>query len=94
MRHAEPSWFFNGQTTSFWASETEKELVKEFLGGIVTLCQASSVKRARTEGLVGSSSTEATGKGSTGSLDGEICVGLRAGELSCCCMNTEKELWH
>jgi hypothetical protein len=31
---AEPSWFFSGHTTSLVASETEKELVREDLGGI------------------------------------------------------------
>jgi hypothetical protein len=34
FRQAEPSWFFSGHTTSLVASETEKELVKEDLGGI------------------------------------------------------------
>jgi hypothetical protein len=41
FRHAEPSWFFNGQTTSFWASDTENELVRDVLGGI--LVASSSV---------------------------------------------------
>ena len=34
LRQAEPSWFFSGQTTSFCASDTEKELVSELRGGI------------------------------------------------------------
>jgi hypothetical protein len=34
FRHAEPSWFFSGHTTSLLASETEKEPVSDVRGGI------------------------------------------------------------
>lgn len=34
FRQLEPSWLVNGHTTSLLASEAEKELVKEDLGGM------------------------------------------------------------
>lgn len=35
FRQLDPSWFFNGQTTSLLTSDAENELVREDLGGIV-----------------------------------------------------------
>ena len=37
LRQLEPSWFLNGQTTSLFASETEKDDVNEERGGIVSV---------------------------------------------------------
>jgi hypothetical protein len=42
LRHDEPSWFFKGQTTSFWASDTLKEEVIG-LRGMVRECPAGGV---------------------------------------------------
>ena len=38
FRQLDPSWFLNGQTTSLLASDAEKEVVNEFLGGMPGGC--------------------------------------------------------
>lgn len=38
FRQLDPSLFLNGQTTSLLASDAEKELVNEFLGGMPGAC--------------------------------------------------------
>ena len=37
LRQLVASWFFKGQTTSLFWSETEKELVRELLGGMAVM---------------------------------------------------------
>ena len=51
FRQLDPSWFLNGQTTSLLASDAEKELVSEFLGGMPGACgsgdRLSAAKRVQ-----------------------------------------------
>ena len=47
----EPSWFLNGQTTSLLASEAEKELVSEALGGMAGRCRRSGTRIGLERGL-------------------------------------------
>ena len=60
FRQLDPSWFLNGQTTSLLASDAEKELVNEFLGGMPggygsggRLSAATRVEQGSAPGLYG-----------------------------------------